>query len=324
MSNLALPPLAAKAKAPRAYFAGMSDFRLRVFAAVARHLSFTKAGQELYISQPAVTKHIRELEAQYGQRLLARSGNRVTLTDAGHLLHAHADAVAAAQQQLDDQLLALRDPDEATGRLRLGASTTLSQYVLPGLLPAFQARYPRVQLTLLNANSGRVAEALLSGELDLAFVEGRTKSRDLHYEPLLPDELVAVRRATPAGPPPAPLPLAEALAHPLVLRERGSGTLEILEFALRARQIKLNSLPVAIYLDNTEAIKGYLEAAPAALGFVSRRALARELAAGLLEIVPVDGLHLPRQFDAVWVQGQPLGRAAQRFLSFAQAELKSK
>ena len=316
--------LAAQAKTPRAYFAGMSDFRLRVFAAVARHLSFTKAGQELYISQPAVTKHIRELEAQYGQRLLTRSGNRVTLTDAGRLLHAHADDVATAQQQLDDQLLALRDPDEATGRLRLGASTTLSQYVLPGLLPAFQARYPRVQLTLLNANSGRVAEALLSGELDLAFVEGRTKSRDLHYEPLLPDELVAVRRATPAGPPPAPLPLAEALAHPLVLRERGSGTLEILEFALRARQIKLNSLPVAIYLDNTEAIKGYLEAAPAALGFVSRRALARELAAGLLEIVPVDGLHLPRQFDAVWVQGQPLGRAAQRFLSFAQAELKSK
>ena len=302
----------------------MSDFRLRVFAAVARHLSFTKAGQELYISQPAVTKHIRELEAQYGQRLLTRSGNRVTLTDAGRLLHAHADAVATAQQQLDDQLLALRDPDEATGRLRLGASTTLSQYVLPGLLPAFQARYPRVQLTLLNANSGRVAEALLSGELDLAFVEGRTKSRDLHYEPLLPDELVAVRRATPAGPPLAPLPLAEALAHPLVLRERGSGTLEILEFALRAQQIKLNSLPVAIYLDNTEAIKGYLEAAPAALGFVSRRALARELAAGLLEIVPVDGLHLPRQFDAVWVQGQPPGRAAQRFLSFAQAQLKSK
>jgi DNA-binding transcriptional LysR family regulator len=150
-------------------------------------------------------------------------------------------------------------------------------------------------------------------------VEGRTKSRDLHYELLLPDELVAVRRATPAGPPSAPLPLAEALAHPLVLRERGSGTLEILEFALRERKIKLSELQVAFYLDNTEAIKGYLEAAPAALGFVSRRALTRELAAGLLEIVPVAGLHLARQFEAVWVQGQPPGRPAQQFLRFAQA-----
>ncbi|WP_310397630.1 LysR substrate-binding domain-containing protein [Hymenobacter sp.] len=299
----------------------MSDFRLRVFQAVAQHLSFTKAAQELFITQPAVTKHVRELERQYGQRLLERRGNRVALTEAGRLLLAHAEAVAHAHQQLEDQLHALRDPGEAAGRLRLGASTTLAQYVLPGLLPAFQARHPRVQLTLLNANSERIAEALLRGELDLGFVEGRSKSRDLHYELLLTDELVAVRGATAAGPPPQPLPLAEALARPLVLRERGSGTLEVLEFALHALKIKLKSLPVAFYFDNTEAIKSYLEAAPEALGFVSRRALARELAGGLLEIVPVAGLRLPRQFEAVWVQGQPLGRLAQRFLSFAQGHV---
>jgi DNA-binding transcriptional LysR family regulator len=300
----------------------MSDFRLRVFAAVARHLSFTKAGQELFVSQPAVTKHIRELEAQYGQRLLERRGNRVSLTEAGRLLLAHAEAVAAATQQLEEQLLALRDPDEAAGRLRLGASTTLSQYVLPAWLPAFQARYPQVQLSLLSANSERIAEALLRGELDLGFVEGRTKNRDLHYELLMPDELVAVRRATPAGPPAQPLPLAEALASPLVLRERGSGTLEVLEMALRERKIKLSDLQIVFYLDSTEAIKGYLEAAPEALGFVSRQALMRELAAGLLEVVPVRGLALPRHFEAVWVQGQPLPRPAQRFLSFAQQMAK--
>ena len=300
----------------------MSDFRLRVFAAVARHLSFTKAGQELFISQPAVTKHIRELEAQYGQRLLARNGSKVLLTEAGRLLLGHAEAVAASAQALDEQLHGLRDPEEAAGRLRLGASTTLSQYVLPAWLPAFQARYPRVQLSLLNVNSERIAEALPRGELDLGFVEGRSHSRDLHYELLLPDELVAVRRATPAGPPPTPLPLADALAHPLVLRERGSGTLEVLEFALRERKIKLSSLRVACYLSSTEAIKGYLEAAPAALGFVSRQALKRELAAGLLEVVPIAGLALPRQFEAVWVQGQPLVRPAQRFLSFAQEQAK--
>ncbi len=300
----------------------MSDFRLRVFAAVARHLSFTKAGQELFVSQPAVTKHIRELETQYGQRLLERSGSKVLLTEAGRLLQAHAEAAAAAQQVLDEQLLALRDPDEAAGRLRLGASTTLSQYVLPAWLPAFQARHPRVHLSLLNVNSERIAEALLRGELDLGFVEGRSRSRDLHYELLMPDELVAVRRAAPAGPPTQSLPLAEALARPLVLRERGSGTLEVLEFALRERKIKLGDLTVASYLDSTEAIKGYLEAAPEALGFVSRQALKRELAAGLLEVVPIAGLALRRQFEAVWVQGQPLPRAAQRFLSFAQVQAK--
>lgn len=301
-------------------FARMSDFRLRVFAAVARHLSFTKAGQELFVSQPAVTKHIRELEAQYGQRLLERRGSRVALTEAGRLLLAHAEAVATSGQQLEEQLAGLRDPEEAAGRLRLGASTTLSQYVLPGWLPAFQARYPQVHLSLLSANSERVADALRRGELDLGFVEGRTKSRDLHYELLLPDELVAVRRATPAGPPTRPLPLAEALGAPLVLRERGSGTLEVLEMALRELKIKLSDLTVAIYLDSTEAIKSYLEAAPGTLGFVSRPALTRELAAGLLEIVPLEELVLTRQFEAVWVQGQPLPRPAQRFLDFALAQ----
>jgi DNA-binding transcriptional LysR family regulator len=245
----------------------------------------------------------------------------VALTEAGRLLLAHAEVVAQSHQQLEDQLHALRDPEEAAGRLRLGASTTLAQYVLPGLLPAFQARYPKVQLTLLNANSEHVAEALLRGELDLGFVEGRSKSRDLHYELLLTDELVAVRGATPAGPPAKPMPLAEALACPLVLRERGSGTLEVLEFALRSLKFKLSSLPVAFYFDNTEAIKAYLEVAPEALGFVSRRALERELTGGLLEIVPIEGLHLPRQFEALWVQGQPLTRAAQRFLSFAHSQL---
>lgn len=301
----------------------MSDFRLRVFAAVARHLSFTKAGQELFVSQPAVTKHIRELEIQYGQRLLERRGNRVALTEAGRLLRVHAEAVAASAQQLEAQLIGLRDPEEAAGRLRLGASTTLSQYVLPAWLPDFQARYPQVQMTLLTANSERIAEALLAGDLDLGFVEGRTKNRDLHYELLLPDELVAVRRATPTGPLAQPLPLAEALARPLVLRERGSGTLEVLEMALRERKIKLSDLSVAFYLDSTEAIKGYLEAAPEALGFVSQQALKRELATGLLEVVPIKDLELPRQFEAVWVQGVQLPRPAQRFLSFAHSQIEA-
>jgi len=297
----------------------MPDFRLRVFQSVARHLSFTKAAQELYITQPAITKHIRELERSYGQRLFERRGNRVSLTEAGRLLLQHADEVETLHQQLTDQLHALHD--EAAGRLRLGASTTLAQYVLPPILPSFQQRYPQVQLSLLNANSEQVAEALLHGHLDLGFVEGQVRSRDLHYELLLHDELQVVRKATPEGPPSEPLPLATLLQQPLVLRERGSGTLEVLEFALRKHSIKLSSLRVALYLDNTEAIKSYLEAAPECLGVVSKRALTKEIAAGWLEVVPVLDLHLPRHFDAVWVQGQPLSAQAQRFLNFAHQQL---
>jgi len=295
----------------------MSDFRLRVFQTVARQLSFTKAAQELFITQPAITKHIRELERGYGQRLFARRGNRITLTEAGQALLTHADAVAALEQQLDETLANLRG--QAGGRLRLGASTTLTQYVLPRLLPGFQARYPHTQLTLRNGNSEQIAEALLRGEIDLGFVEGRSKSRDLHYELLLEDELVVVRQPlATAGSALLPMSLAEVVGQPLVLRERGSGTLEVLEHALRARQVDLALLKVVFHLESTEAIKTYLEAAPAALGFVSRLAVTREVAAGLLEIVPVPELMLTRQFEAVWVQGQPLATVAERFLRFAQ------
>ncbi|MFC7670844.1 LysR family transcriptional regulator [Hymenobacter humi] len=300
----------------------MSDFRLRVFAAVARHLSFTKAGQELFVSQPAVTKHIRELEAQYGQRLLERRGNRVTLTEAGRLLHTHAEAAAAAQQQLEDQLLGLRDPDEAAGRLRLGASTTLAQYVLPGLLPAFQARYPQVQLSFLNANSERIAEALLRSELDLGFVEGRTKSHDLHYEP------AAARRAwwpcaapRPAARPPRRCPwprrwptrwcCASGLGHAGNPRICPAGA------AHQAQRPTRGHLPGQYgshqALPRSRAHRPGLRVAPGP---------GPRVAAGLLEIVPIAGLHLARQFEAVSVQGQPLARPAQRFLSFVQGQLK--
>ncbi|TGE27078.1 LysR substrate-binding domain-containing protein [Hymenobacter metallicola] len=294
----------------------MPDFRLRVFQSVARHLSFTKAAQELFITQPAITKHIRELERSYGQRLFERRGNRVSLTEAGRLLLSHADAVEVLHQQLTDQLHGLHA--EAAGRLRLGASTTLAQYVLPPILPGFQARYPNIELTLYNGNSEQIAESLLYGHVDLGFVEGQVKNRDLHYEPLLDDELVAVRRTTPTGPPTEPMSLREALQHPLVLRERGSGTLEVLEFALRAQKIRMSDVQVALYLDNTEAIKSYLEAAPNCLGFVSKQALKKDIEAGRLEVVPVRNLTLTRQFEAVWLQGQPLAVPARRFLLHAQ------
>ncbi|TGD81296.1 LysR substrate-binding domain-containing protein [Hymenobacter wooponensis] len=294
----------------------MPDFRLRVFQSVARHLSFTKAAQELFITQPAITKHIRELERSYAQRLFERRGNRISLTEAGQLLLQHADAVENLHQQLTEQLHLLHGA--ARGRLRLGASTTLTQYVLPPLLPAFQARYPHIELSLLNGNSEQIADELLQGHLDLGFVEGRSKSRDLHYELLLEDELVVVRSPALAGP--SSLTVAQFAQHPLVLRERGSGTLEVLEYALKAHQLKFSELKVAFYFDSTEAIKLYLAAAPGCLGVVSRRAVVKEVAAGELEIVDVPELQLSRQFEAVWVQGQPLSAAATRFLSYAHKQ----
>lgn len=120
----------------------MSDFRLRVFSSVAKNLSFTKASQELFISQPAITKHIQELETMYQTRLFERMGNKILLTDAGRLLLEHCEKILEDYGRLEYEMNLLRN--EHTGELRLGASTTIAQYVLPPLLARFIEKFPQV------------------------------------------------------------------------------------------------------------------------------------------------------------------------------------
>ena len=126
----------------------MSDFRLRVFSCVAKNLSFTKASQELFISQPAITKHIQELETMYQTRLFERMGNKISLTDAGRLLLEHCEKILEEYGRLEYEMNLLRN--EHIGKLRLGASTTIAQYVLPPLLARFIEKFPQVSLSLYN------------------------------------------------------------------------------------------------------------------------------------------------------------------------------
>jgi DNA-binding transcriptional LysR family regulator len=198
--------------------------------------------------------------------------------------------------------------------LHIGASATLARYVLPRLLADFRARHPAVAVALHPANSAQVAQALLRGELALGFVEGPERLPGLRYERLLFDELVAVRGATPAGPPAAPLALPEALGHPWALREPGSGTLAVVEAALLTHGVRLADLPAPRYFTGNEALKAHLLATPGALGFLSRRALMAELVSGQLEEIPIRGLYLARTLAAAWRTGEVLLLAAQQFI----------
>ena len=148
----------------------MSDFRLKVFLSVAKNLSFTKASQELFVSQPAITKHIQELETCYQVRLFDRQGNKISLTEAGKLLQEHSERILEAYKRLEYEMHLLHN--EYIGDLKLGASTTISQYVLPPLLANFIAKFPQVNLSLLNGNSREIEAALQEHRIDLGLVEG--------------------------------------------------------------------------------------------------------------------------------------------------------
>ena len=165
----------------------MSDFRLKVFRSVAKNLSFTKASQELFVSQPAITKHIQELEAAYQTRLFDRQGSRISLTESGNLLLEHCERILEDYKRLEYEMHLLHN--EYTGGLKLGASTTIAQYVLPPLLASFIGKFPQVSLSLLNGNSREIEAALQEHRIDLGFVEGVFRLPNIRYTTFLEDEL---------------------------------------------------------------------------------------------------------------------------------------
>ena len=164
-----------------------SDFRLKVFSCVARNLSFTKASQELYISQPAITKHIHELETVYNTRLFERLGNKIQLTDSGKLLLEHCDKILDDYGKLEYEMNLLKN--RLVGELRVGASTTISQYVLPPLLASFVDRFPDITLNLTSGNSTTIEKELQGHSIDIAIVEGNIKQPALKYTYFMVDEL---------------------------------------------------------------------------------------------------------------------------------------
>ena len=296
----------------------MSDFRLKVFQSVAKNLSFTKASQELFVSQPAITKHIQELETYYQARLFDRQGSKISLTKAGELLLKHSEKILDDYKQLEYEMHLLHN--EYIGELKLGASTT-AQYVLPPLLANFIAKFPQINLSLINGNSRGVEAALQEHRIDLGLVEGIFRLPNLKYTPFLKDELVAVVHTQSKLAVTDEITPEDLLNIPLVLRERGSGTLDVFERALLQHNLKLSSLNVLMYLGSTESIKLFLEHTDC-MGIVSIRSVHKELVAGNLRVVEIKGMPMLREFNFVQLQGQE-GGLSQVFMRFAGHHSKS-
>ena len=290
----------------------MSHFRLKVFQSVAKNLSFTKASQELFVSQPAITKHIQELEATYQTRLFDRQGSKISLTESGRLLLEHCERILEDYKRLEYEMHLLHN--EYIGELKLGASTTIAQYVLPPLLGSFIGKFPQVNLSLLNGNSREIEAALQEHRIDLGLVEGVFRLPNLKYTTFLEDELVAVVHSKSRLQLPEEITPQDLPAIPLVLRERGSGTLDVIERSLQKHGVKLSSLHVLMYLGSTESIKLFLENSDC-MGIVSIRSICKELAAGTFRVVEIKDMPMLRDFCFVQLQGQE-GGLSQAFMNY--------
>ena len=291
----------------------MADFRLEVFTCVAKNQSFTKAAQELCISQPAVTKHIGNLENDYKVKLFNRSGNKISLTKAGNLLFKHAQIILSEYNRLAYALHKIND--EHVGCLKLGASTTIAQYVIPKILAKFCEDFPQIEITLINDNSRNIEKALKNKTIDLGLVEGAVRAPDLNYQPFLNDELVAITSYKNEHIE-KEISVAEFCKLPLILREYGSGTLDVIERELNLQGIKLSDLNIKMHLGSTEAIKRFLQNSNA-LGIVSFFAIENELFDKALRIVDISNLNFKRQFSFVSTKGR-IPDPALEFMSFVK------
>lgn len=298
----------------------MLSARHEIFIEVASNLSFSKAGEVMFISQPAISKHIKALETFYKTTLFERNGNAIHLTEGGHLLLNRLKEAKKIQNQLEFELSVLKDHLKAKGQLKLGASTTVALYIIPKILSAFHQKYPEVKISLLNRNTDTITKALIDQDIDIGIVEGKKKNSSILYQPFITDEVVAVCSAKSPISKKRVLTIPEIQNYPVVLREQGSGTLAALKYNLEKNGIKLSSLKVNVRLAGTEALKNFLREDDC-LGFLPKGSILKELRDGDLVAIKIENFQIIRDFFFIQRHGTDSNELNKVFIRFCKKEV---
>jgi LysR family transcriptional regulator, transcriptional activator of the cysJI operon len=282
----------------------VENFRLRVFRAAARHLNFRVAAEELLLTQSAVTQQIKALESELSTALFDRAQGRLSLTAAGRVLLPFADQLAELAEQARQ---AVAEASGASmGKLALGASQTIGQYLLPQLIAGFLKQNPGAEISVLGGNTQTILEALVNRRVQLCLIEGPAMRRDVQVLPFMEDHMVCI---VAAGHPWADkeVSLPQLQEASFVTRELGSGSRRIVEQALQKAGVDVRQLHIAMTFDSTEGVLSAIEAG-LGIGFVSRWAVRNQLALGTLKLARVRGLDLSRMFSLAIVAGpEPAG-----------------
>jgi len=287
--------------------------QLEVFEAVARHLSFTRAAEELHLSQPAVSMQIRQLEETAGMPLFEKLGKQIHLTEAGREFFHYSQAIGRQLEELAEVVEALKGVQ--TGHLRISVATT-ANYFATRLLAAFSRRYPGTAFSLDVTNRKTLLDQLASNETDLVIMGKPPEGLDLDATAFMENPLVII------APPDHPLagrkdiPLAELQNEVFVAREEQSGTRIAMERFFQERGVRLKT---GMEMTSNSAIKHAVEAG-LGLGIVSIHTLELELEAGRLVVLDVQGFPIERHWYLVTVRGKRLPPVARAFFDFLMGE----
>ncbi|MDI3328796.1 MAG: LysR family transcriptional regulator [Alicyclobacillaceae bacterium] len=286
------------------------DNQLLVFVTVAQTRNFSRAAEELHLTQPAVSLHIQALEKRYGVKLFDRTNRMVRLTRAGEILYHHAREILnryAHIERLMDDLT-----NRAAGPLAIGASYTFGEYVLPGIIAEFCRRYPGVAPTITIENTSRVAEQIIRYELDVGIVEGNLQHADLEVRAFARDEMVVIVSARHPLAGREEVEAGELREETWIVREPGSGTREATDRMFA--DLRLSPASVMEFSSN-QIIKESVEAG-LGVSLISRLAIRKEIMLGTLVPLRLRGYPVVRSFSWVVRASQFRTKVVQLFLEF--------
>ncbi len=296
----------------------MSDFRLKVFLEVRRQLSFSKAAQLLFITQPAVSRHIHTLEEELGITLFQRTRQGVTITPEGEIYAEYAEEILRLYEK--GKFCADQFRNVYSGSLNIGASTTIAQYILPEYLAAFIHENQGIHVSLISGNTEEIEHLLTEKKIDIGFIEGLSGNPQLRYSGIGKDELVCVVRSGHPLAEKDSCSTADLFSYPWVLREQGSGSLEVLLSELKSHNISRKDFVTEAYLGSTESIKSYLSFSDC-ISFVSVFSVKDELLYQKLKILDIPEIEIHRKLCSVELHGEQSG-IAKRFLDYLNHNIK--
>ena len=296
----------------------MADRRLQVFYTVARQLSFTKAAEQLFMTQPAVTFQVKQLEEQFNARLFERSHGKIALTTAGRLVMDYAGRILALSEEMEARVGELTGT--MSGPLLLGASTTIAEFILPRILGEFKVAHPQVHTHLTVGNSEMIENRIADHALDLGLIESPSHLPGLTTEVCCEDELVLICAPTHRFAKAASVKPGELAGEPYVSRELGSGTREFTDQYLQRCHVAPEDLNVVMELGSPETIKGVVETG-LGVSIMSRARVMKERKLGMLVAVPLEP-RLIRTFSFAHPKEKFRSKLLTTFVEFATARMK--
>lgn len=287
--------------------------QLHIFYTVSEKGSFSGAAQALHMTQPAVTMQIQSLEDYFGAKLFLRTTKKIELTEAGRALLPFAKRSIELMRETETGMS--RFTHMLEGRLQLGASLTIGEYILPRLLGPFGQEFPHISVSLKVMNTAQILEEIMQHQLTFGLVEAPIEHPDVLLEPVLSDELLLVLPAGHELAQKEEITLEDTLRYPFVLREKGSGTRRVMEEELLRRGLDLSDMKILMELGSTGAVKSAVEA-NLGLSILSQSSIKHELALGVLAARSIQGIRFVRSFYSIHLKSALLPISAVTFLTF--------